>query len=122
MWPAAKTMYAALNKWEQLALDKPGKPGISPLEAGLTRMRFHQLAGAPVAARQEGVRLVAQNNENVPLLLTLVELFLGEPDPQPAKAKEYLKAAFELVPPDSVRLRPALGLHRLARSRVHGLA
>lgn len=104
VWPAAKTMYAALNKWEQLALDRPGKPGISPLEAGLTRMRFHQLAGAPVTARQEGVRLVSQNKENVPLLLVLVELFLSEPDPQPAKAKEYLKAAFELVPPDSVRL------------------
>jgi len=102
-WPAKKSMYAALNQWEPLALDRPGQAGKTPAEVGLTRMRFHQLAGKPIAARQEGVRLLARN-KSVDLLLTLADLYLSPPDAQPETAKKYLAEAYELVPPGSVRL------------------
>jgi len=108
-------MYAAVNKWEQLSLERPGKPGIAPLAAGLTRMRFHQFAGKPVLARQEGVRLLAQDKGNLDLLLQLTELYLIDPVPQPAEAQKYLDAAFETVPKDSV---PLLRLKAVVKERM----
>lgn len=87
-WEAAKTMYAALNKWEEAAL----KQGMSRPEIALTKARAHLLAGYPERARREALNSLAQNPTHGPTLLLLTELSLVPPADL-ARAKEYLAAA-----------------------------
>lgn len=121
-WPAKKTMYAALQRWEQLAKQPSGTPGPTALEIGLTRVNFHQLAGDTATARQDAARLLAQHADDLKLLYVLIDLNLADPDPQPAKARKYLDDAKKLAPPDSVELFLREAAVREATGDVAGAA
>jgi tetratricopeptide (TPR) repeat protein len=86
-WGAKKSMYAAVNRWEQLAI-KAGDPATT---VGLTKAQYHTLAGNPVLARQEAIRVSGKNPNHVPTLLFLTESFLAERDFD--QAQKYLDRA-----------------------------
>lgn len=87
-WEATKTMYAAINKWEETALQQ----GTSRADIALTKARAHLLAGYPERARREALNSLAQNPTHGATLLLLVELSLMPPIDLP-RAKEYLASA-----------------------------
>lgn len=87
-WEATKTMYAALNKWEEEAV----KQGTSRADVALTRARAHLLAGYPERARRDALHSLANNPNHGPTLLLLTELALLPPVDLD-RAKEYLSAA-----------------------------
>lgn len=87
-WEASKSMYAALNKWEEVALQQ-GTPRADIL---LTKARAHLLAGYPDRARREALNSLAQNPAHGPTLLLLTELVLLPPADL-TRAQEYLAAA-----------------------------
>jgi Tfp pilus assembly protein PilF len=86
-WGAKKSMYAAVNRWEQLAI-KAGDPATT---VGLTKAQYHTLAGNPTLARQEAIRVSGKNPNHVPTLLFLTESFLAERDFD--QAQKYLDRA-----------------------------
>jgi tetratricopeptide (TPR) repeat protein len=94
-WEARKTMYAALNKWEEVALQQ-GTPRADIL---LTKARAHLLAGYPERARREALNSLAQNPTHGPTLMFLTELSLLPPADL-TRAQEYLAAAQKQAPND----------------------
>lgn len=81
IWGAKKTMYAAVNRWEQLAV-KAGSPAA---DVGLSKAYYHLFAGNPTLARAEAIRVNGQHPNHVPTMLFLTEQFLAERDLDQAK-------------------------------------
>jgi predicted Zn-dependent protease len=91
-WGTKRTMYAAVNKWEQVLLkgktEGPPDPSI-----GLTKAQFHMFAGNPLLARQEAIRVNGQHPNHLPTLLYLTELFITGPDHDLTQAEKFLERA-----------------------------
>jgi predicted Zn-dependent protease len=88
-WGAKRTMYAAINRWDQLATAAE----IPSATVGLTKSQYHLFAGNPGLARVEALRTVGKNQNHVPTLNLLADLFMAEPDRDLAKAKEFIDRA-----------------------------
>ena len=94
-WEVRKTMYAALNKWEEVALQQ-NTPRADIL---LTKARAHLLAGYPERARREALNSLAQNPTHAPTLMFLCELCLLPPADL-NRAQNYLAEAQKQAPND----------------------
>jgi predicted Zn-dependent protease len=89
-WGTKRTMYAAVNRWEQLAL----KGKTAPVEnIGLTKAQFHMLAGNPLLAREEAIKVNAKSPNHVPTLMFLGEQFIVGQDHNLEQAKKYIQRA-----------------------------
>lgn len=89
VWGVKKSMYAAVNRWEQ-AMAKAGEPGPA---IGLIKAQFQLLAGNPDLARKEAIRVSGQHPNDVNTLLFLAESYMAGPSPDLAEAKRYLDRA-----------------------------
>ena len=94
-WEVCKTMYAALNKWEEVAFQQ----GIPRADILLTKARAHLLAGYPERARREALNNRAQNPTHAPTLMFLCELSLLPPADLTG-AQNYLAEAQKQAPND----------------------
>ena len=74
-WEQTKTFYAALNKWESVAI----KNGMPRADMIITKARARLMAGDPDGAKREAVNALAQNPKHVPTMLLLAELYLLTP-------------------------------------------
>ena len=83
-WEQAKTMYAAVNKWEAVAL----KAGTARTDTAVLKAQFRLLAGDPAGARKDALSALAQSPNHVPTLLLLTDLSLAPPADL-ARAREY---------------------------------
>lgn len=88
-WEQAKTMYAAANKWAVL-VSGTSQP---PEAVGMVKVAYHELAGAPLLARQEAVRVLAVKPKYAPALIYLAQSHLYGPNPDLAEAKRYIDQA-----------------------------
>lgn len=87
-WGAAKTMYAAVNRWEEAAV----KAGMRPADAVAVRTQFRVLAGDVAGARQVAAAGRNRDPKSVNLMLLSAELALEAPA-DPERAREFLAAA-----------------------------
>jgi predicted Zn-dependent protease len=92
-WDQTKTMYAAVNKWESVAL----KAGTPRGDTVLTKARARLLAGDPDGAKREAVNALAQDPEHVPTMVLLAELHLMPPV-DTARVRELHDAAHKRNP------------------------
>lgn len=92
-WENKKTMYAAMNKWEELSL----KSGKKRSDLAATKAKARLLAGDPDGAKREAVNALAQDPEHVPTMLLLAELYLMSPS-EPDRAREYYNLAMKKKP------------------------
>lgn len=88
-WGPQKTMYAAVNKWAQLA-PAAGQPAEA---IGMVKVAYHELAGAPLAARVEANRVLAIKATHVPALTYLAQSHMTGPNPDLAEAKKFIDRA-----------------------------
>ncbi len=95
-WEAVKTMYAALNKWEEIV----SKQGTPRAEIGYTKAKAHYYAGYPERARREALNALAQKEDHGPTLLLLAELHL-EPPAELERTREFLERARKAIPTDA---------------------
>ncbi len=87
-WAQTKTMYAAVNQWEAVAV----KGGARPADAVAVKAQFRALAGDIEGARQVATAGRNRDPKNVNLLILSAELAL-DPPADPARAREFLVAA-----------------------------
>lgn len=88
-WEQKRTMYAAVNRWEQLAV----KAGTPAEDVGFTKSQYHLFAGNPPLALQEAVRTTGKHPNHLPTLMMLAELYLSGPFQNLPKAKEFIDRA-----------------------------
>jgi hypothetical protein len=95
-WEQTKTMYAAVNRWEQAAT----KAGLPRPQIALAKASFHLEAGDVAAAKAEAARSAAQNPDHAPTQLLLAGLSVEFPDggDPVGTAKKYADAAFRADP------------------------
>lgn len=88
-WGAKKTMYAAVNQWANLS----ASAGTPAETVGMVKVAYHDMAGNPLAARQEAVRVLSAKPKHMPALVYLAQSFLFGPAPDLAEAKKYIDLA-----------------------------
>ncbi len=88
-WGVKKSMYAAVNRWEQV-MAKAGEPGPA---VGLIKAQFQLLAGHPDLARKEAIRVNGQHPNDVATMMFLADSYLVGPNPDLAEAKKYIDRA-----------------------------
>lgn len=100
-WGPKKSMYAAANQWAALA----SATGQTPDAVGMVKVAYHELAGAPLLARQEAQKVVAatpkEKDPPTPAVLYLAQSYLFGPYPDAAKAKEYVDLANKAAKADN---------------------
>jgi predicted Zn-dependent protease len=74
-WEVTKSMYAALNKWETVALAN----GMKKVDSVLTRVAFRLMAGDIDGARRDAAANLLQNPNHVPTMYMLADLALTPP-------------------------------------------
>ena len=94
-WDRTKSVFAAVNRWEQLAVNG----GLPRPDATVVRATFRALAGDPDGARREAAAGLARAPEHVPTLLQLADLFL-RPPADPAAARGFFDRARRANPAD----------------------
>jgi tetratricopeptide (TPR) repeat protein len=92
-WELVKTMYAAVNMWETVAL----KAGLSRQDISVGRTLFRLWSGDPDAAKREATTGLNRFTQNVPLMMILGDLYLMTPA-EPERAREYYTAAVKENP------------------------
>lgn len=96
-WEQKKTMYAAANKWAVLSLAAAQPPEV----VGMVKVAYHELAGAPLLARQDAVRVLAVKPKHAPALIYLAQSHLFGPNPDLTEAKKYITTANEEAKADN---------------------
>jgi predicted Zn-dependent protease len=97
-WPRTLSMASALNHWEQLVKDEPGRDLVS---VPLTRAEFWGLANRVEIAHREIVRALARDPQNERALraATNIGLTSGDPDLM-SKAESHLATLRQQKPDD----------------------
>lgn len=90
-WEQVKTAWAALNKWEAVAL----KSGTPRGDIALARVQFQLLAGNTAGAMREAANGLARDPKHVPTMLILAELSLAPPADVERARKLYESAVAE---------------------------
>lgn len=101
-WGPKKTMYAAVNQWANLSTSV----GVPPETVGMMRVAYHDMAGAPLAARQEAIKALANKPAYVPALLYVAQSYMFGPSPDLTEAKKYIDRANAV--PESTNPAPVL--------------
>lgn len=94
-WESTKTMYAAVNKWEEVAL----KSGQKRSDLIPTKVRARLMAGDPEGARREATKYLASDPDHATTMLLLAELYLMQPV-DTARARELYDMAANKKPND----------------------